>query len=51
MLLNKQHINDGWEVRFVVSAARQLSDPSYELSAKQMPIVCRIFQDWFNGKL
>jgi hypothetical protein len=50
-MLNKHRILNDWEVNFVQSLADQLSNPYYEPSAKQAPIVRRIFQQWFNGKI
>jgi hypothetical protein len=51
-VLNKHRISNDWEANtFLPSVADQLSNPYYELSAKQMPIVRRIFQQWFNGKI
>ena len=51
-VLNKHRILTWSEAEdFVQSLADQLSNPYYEPSAKQAPIVRRIFQQWFNGKI
>jgi hypothetical protein len=51
-VLNQHRIHNGWEANtFIPSIAAQLTDPSYEVSAKQAPIVRRIFQQWFHGEI
>jgi hypothetical protein len=50
-LANRHRIYNDWEVNFVESVAGQLAAPHASLSAKQTPIVTRIFQQWFNGRI
>ena len=51
-LLNKHRIRNGWEAdQFLPSVAERLADPSYRISAKEAPILRRIFQTWFNGQI
>ena len=50
-LLNKHRIYNSWETDFIESVAGQLANPYSSLSVKQTPIVERIFQRWFNGRI
>ena len=49
-LLNKNRIHNVWEANFIESVAGQLANPYSSLTAKQTPIVARIFRSWFNGR-
>jgi hypothetical protein len=51
-LLNKHRIHNDWEAnKFLPSVAERLADPSYAISAREAPILRRIFQTWFNGQI
>ena len=51
-LVNKQRIRNAWEANFVESVAEQLASSHYSKpTEKQAPILRRIFQSWFDGKI
>ena len=51
-VLDKERIRNNWEANFVQSVAEQLAVSPYSVvTAKQAPILRRIFQSWFNGKI
>ena len=51
-LANRQRIRSRWESdRFIPSVAERLANPHYKLSDKEAPILRRIFQTWFSGKI
>ena len=50
-LSNRHHIYNAWEINFIESVAGQLASRYASLSEKQKPIVARIFQQWFGGRI
>jgi hypothetical protein len=50
-LINRYRIYNVWERDFIKSVAGQLASTHSSLTPKQTPIVARIFQQWFNGRM